>query len=231
MHMESTMTKKLTAIIMCGLLIVSVASCGYKDYSVAKKEFAQTESIRMKEQTIIVMETLKILMGGFEQASQANYKPSPMFEKTYTDANGKEVTETVYSSTGEVFAFMAEYRKPDIVRELVPMIKEIYTQQQLDMVAPVTSGEVAIAFVKTIPFMATVAGMYGLGVSGIENAGSTINATVSNGSSFANDGGIASSDFDVTNSGEGSLSMDNNFTDDNSINDNRVDYGNTEVVE
>ena len=220
------MAKKLMAIIMCVFFAMSVVSCGYKDYSIAKKEFAQTESIRMKEQTVVVMETLKILMGGFERVSQADHRPSPMFEKTYVDANGKPVTETVYSSTGEVFAFMVEYRKPDIIRELVPMIKEIYTQQQLDMVAPVTSGEVAIAFVKTIPFMATVAGMYGLGVSGIENAGNTITATVSNGSSFANDGGIATSDFNVTNSGEGSVSMDNNFTD-----DSRTDYGNTEVVE
>ena len=223
------MIKKLMAIILCVFVAVSTVSCGYKDYSLAKKEFAQTESIRMKEQTVVVMEALKYIMGGFEKAAQTEHKASPMFEKTYIDAQGNPVSETVYNNTGEIFAFMADYRKPDVIRELVPMIEKIYTQQQLEMEAPVTSGAVALAFVKQIPFMATVAGMYGLGVSGIENAGDTISATVSNGSSFANNGGVASSELGITNAGEGSsTSMDNTFTTDNS--DSRYDYGNTEQV-
>ena len=224
------MAKKITAALLCVLLLVTFTGCGYKDYSRAKTEFAQTESIRMKEQTTVVMETLKIIMGGFDKAQKETYQPPPLFRKEYTDANGQKVEEVVYNSTGEVFAFLSDYRKPEIVRELVPMIEKIYTQQQLDMEAPVTSGAVAMAFVKQIPFMATVAGMYGLGLAGVENAGDTINATVSNGSSFANNGGTASSDFTTTNTGDGSLSMDNNFSDDHSWNDNRTNYNN-ELVE
>jgi hypothetical protein len=225
------MTKKLMAIILCVFVALSTVACGYKDYSTAKKEFAVTESIRMTQQTTVVMKTLEILMSGFDKAATAEQKGSPLFEKEYVDANGQVVKETIYSNTGEVFAFMTEYRRPEIIRELVPMIEHIYKQQQLEMEAPVTSGEVALAFVNQIPFMATVGGMYALGAAGLDAAGDNISATVSNGSSFANNGGTASSDFTVTNTGDGTLSMDNQFTDDNSWNDNRHDYGNTEVVE
>ena len=182
------------------------------------------ENLHFSHEELKSGSTLKIIMGSFEQASKTQRKSTPLFEKTYVDANGQTVTETVYNTTGEVFAFMTEYRKPDIIRELVPMIQSIYTQQQLEMDAPVTSGAVAMAFVKQIPFMATVGGMYALGAAGLDAAGDTISATVTGGSSFANNGGTASSDLGITNSGEGSsTSMDNTFTDDHSVDNSQTE--------
>lgn len=184
------MNTKILKITCCIFLLLGVISCGTADYYNAHKEFATTESIRMKEQTAIVMEALKIIMTGFEKTATQEKVKTPMYSKTYKDPNtGNVVTENIYSDTGEVLAFMAEYRKPDIIRELMPLVKEIYTQQQLKVEAPVSAGQVALAFVNQIPFMSTVAGMYGLGVEGIKKAGDAISAQVDNGSSFANNGG------------------------------------------
>lgn len=69
------------------------------------------------------------------------------------------------------------------IQYLEPLLLAIYengTQDYMEGVGtPMTGYDVASEFMTQLPFLATVAGMYGLGVKGIENAGTKLSGTFS----------------------------------------------------
>lgn len=80
--------------------------------------------------------------------------------------------------------------RAEAIRYLTPLVKAIYNDLEKDMGTPPTWADVGVALINQVPFVATVAGMYGLGVKGIENAGIEIAGTFTD-SSIATDGSVA----------------------------------------
>jgi len=203
--------KKVIALVMI-FAMLAITACGTKDYYRASEKHSATEAVRMKESTVVMMDALKIVLGGFDEAAQQGQTNKVLFEKTYVDAAGNSVTEKVYDNSANMMTVFSDMKKADMVESLMPMVAKIYTQQPFSAKAPVSSGEVAMALVKQIPFMFTVAGMYGLGVAGIENAGQQITATLDNGSAFSVSGDASGANFveSFNPMGEGSASYNGN---------------------
>ena len=176
---------------ICILLVLLLTLGGCADYhhmTDAKQKFAETEQVRMKEQTAVVLKALELIMGGFEKAVVQTNEPKPIFSRT-TTVNGQPVTDTVYDSSSTWANVMIQMKRADIIKDLMPMIQEIYKQQQLQIDKPVTASDVAMKFMENIPFMATVAGMYGLGVEGIKNAKANITSTMGDNGTLNNGSG------------------------------------------
>ena len=91
------------------------------------------------------------------------------------------VTETVYDNSAALIGLLASQQRSEAFKFLIPVIRDIFKQRQLNVKAPVTAGDVALAFVDQVPFMTTVAGMYGLGKEAARQAGDNISAVVSSG--------------------------------------------------
>ena len=178
----------MTCYILATLLFLpALTGCGnYKEYAAAKTEFAVTEGKRMEHQSTVVLAVAKMILDGFGET--VKQEPSPLYSKKYVDEYGNDVIDTVFDTSGRLVDYLMAQKRVEVFKFILPFIEKVYQQQQLEMQAPVDAGRVALAFVNQIPLMTTVAGMYGLGKVGIENAGDHITAYASAGGSIATGG-------------------------------------------
>lgn len=196
------------------VLINTSGKSNYAEYANAKAEFSKTERVRAAAETATIMQVVSYITKAF--GTVADSKPTPIYTETTEtsqpvelvqdtesakedsqdpvyDSTKKVVTKTFYDSSGPLVALLIAQQRNEAIKFLIPVIRDIYRQQQLDLKAPPTAADVALAFVKQIPFMATVAGMYGLGAKGLEAAGDSISASVYSGGAFSNKGVSGSS--------------------------------------
>lgn len=119
------------------------------------------------------------------------------FEKQYTEENKESTENLVAPEEGNIDHYaiyvlgkininqgkrehereLARIRV-EVFRYLQPIIESIYSQQYEQMGTPMTINQVVSKLFDQIPFVATVAGMYGLGVEGMRKAGDEIYNTI-----------------------------------------------------
>ena len=115
-------------------------------------------------------------------------KSSKPLESQKPEVENEIVTEVIYDNSAALVDFLISQQQTKILEVILPIIRGIYKQQQLNISAPVDAGSVALALINNIPFMTSMASMYGLGKAGIENAGDRISAVVSSGGSITTGG-------------------------------------------
>ncbi len=103
---------------------------------------------------------------------------------------GALLLRSIDNSTQETIAMIKAHGDAELARAraqaieyLTPIIEKIYaTMQEENGGAPPSIEQIGIEFVKQIPFVATIGGMYALGAKGIEAATAKISGTFTNSS-------------------------------------------------
>ena len=171
----------------------------------ARKEIAWSQSTNQRMAAHDVMAVVAKILNPFEE--QARMQAQEKFnEGQDVIVLGSTNTKTPSGDNYAMFLFaevmgkmIEQQGKAEIMRAraqainyMVPMIEAIYSQHMADFGTPMSTNAVLAKLVDQIPFVATVGGMYGLGVSGIDAAGDTIAATLSDGSTFNSNSSVAS---------------------------------------
>lgn len=180
------------------ILILSTYSCAYNKYAEIQKKHIETEQVRMKEQTKVVMAAYQMIIRiMFPSAVDLNIvkndnTDSYLVNHLWYDDQGRkqllQIKDTSQSQTPSSDKFMAYI----MFKELIPALHEIYRMQQLNIEAPVTIGSVLMKAAEAIPMLGAIAGPIItaglLADQGVKVAGNTI----TNGSSVGAGKGVHS---------------------------------------
>jgi len=119
-----------------------------------------------------------------------------MTDNQFMFATFADVFKTQIEATSRVELARA---RSEAIRYLQPIIAAIYQEQSEKIGTPTTMNDIGMKFMEQLPFLSTVAGMYGLGEAGISAAGDKLTATfngdngaINNKSSVASDGSAIS---------------------------------------
>jgi len=201
----------LRTVVVSVLAVFLLSGCAeeYRSNMQARKEIAWAESTNQRLATSEVMGVISKILNPIEKESKKQSE-----EKSIIKLETRGVKSSVSSDSAYALGLMAQVMgkmvawqgraeimraRAEAIRYLTPIIEAIYSQHMQDFGTPMSTNQLLSKLFDQIPFVATVGGMYGLGVSGIQNAGDSIAATLSgDGNTFnykgsqtvAKDGGI-----------------------------------------
>ncbi len=225
-----TKTKRVLSVLVIMSMLLASCTAEYKEHMQANKEIAWVQTTNQRLAVGELVKIINAVVKPFEEEYVAQTLGVPSENVTVaTDENGlpyiaatkvKEnpTTDMQYAlfTMKGMFDALMEYQhretmarikldlariRVEAIRYLQPIIEKIYDQHLVDNNKPPSTNDVLIALVKQIPFVATVGGMYGLGVAGIEAAGNKISGTFTN-SSVATDKAASASGFGRANTGD-----------------------------
>lgn len=189
--------KQMIGVFLCVMITIGTAGCGalndaYESNMRMRSDQALYKETNRAKAAEAISGAIKVIIGSVEteavKQNEANQK------SRFTDrVNGSGSSDFAVAVLGDVMLAMVEGQsKAEIARAraqaiqyLEPILAQIYKDEYEKIGTPLSAGDVVAKFMDNIPFLATVAGMYGLGKAGIENAGNHI-------SSYASDNSAAS---------------------------------------
>jgi len=200
--------------VLLALLVLAGCAREYESNMQARKEIAWSQTTNQRMAVQDVMAVVAKIPNPFEE--QARIQAQQRFNEqpvVLGSSNAKTPVGDNYAMYlfAETMGKMIEQQgQAEIMRAraqainfMVPIIQAIYAQNMADFGTPMSSNDVWAKLVGNIPFVATVGGMYALGAKGIDAAGDTITATLSEGSTLNNRGSQATGGSLI---GDGSIS-------------------------
>lgn len=211
--------------VVTGVCLVSVLFTGcareYEANMSARSQIAYTESTNRRMAVGEVMDAVGVVISGFETAY--NKKKDDEIENILSSSSNTIVLSDVQYGFQQIsnitIAIINSHAEQELARlrvevfkYLTPIIEAIYKDHADKMGTPMSTNEVVASLIKQVPFLATVAGMYGLGYQGMKSAGDTISNNISgdNTGTIANKSNIADSGSII---GNDNTSDGNNCTD------------------
>jgi len=200
--------------VLLALLVLAGCAREYESNMQARKEIAWSQATNQRMAVQDVMAVVAKILNPFEEQAiiqaQQRFNEQPV---VLGSSNAKTPVGDNYAMYlfAETMGKMIEQQgQAEIMRAraqainfMVPIIQAIYAQNMADFGTPMSSNDVWAKLVGNIPFVATVGGMYALGAKGIDAAGDTITATLSEGSTLNNRGSQATGGSLI---GDGSIS-------------------------
>ncbi len=189
--------------VLLSLLIFAGCAREYEANMQARKEIVWSQSTNQRMAVQDVMAVVAKILNPFEE--QARIQAQQRFNEQPGIVLGSSNAKTPVGDNYAMYLFATTMGKmieqqgqAEIMRAraqainfMVPIIQAIYAQNMADFGTPMASNDVWAKLVGNIPFVATVGGMYALGAKGIDAAGDTITATLSEGSTLNNRGSQA----------------------------------------
>ena len=186
--------------VLLSLLIFAGCAREYEANMQARKEIVWSQSTNQRMAVQDVMAVVAKILNPFEE--QARIQAQDQFNEQPMTVLKSSGTKTPVGDNYAMYLFaitmgkmIEQQGQAEIMRAraqainfMVPIIQAIYAQNMADFGTPMSTNEVWAKLVGNIPFVATVGGMYALGAKGIDAAGDTITATLSEGSTFNNRG-------------------------------------------